>query len=517
MRSSIVAAITFSLLQILDCQGGTPINRQSFFDLELLRYSAEKKNGNVMISPASIKSTLAMLLEGANGPTAAEIKTALRVSPQNDEFREELKVFLRAFEANSPTVTLQNANALFISNKLKLKKLYKAIAQGLYLAELEKVNFNNPKTAADAVNKWLDKKTHGLIPSIIDESDISPSTQMIITNALYFKAPWKNSFNIKRTERDCFFNNGFCRNVAMMSLIAKLNYAYVPTLKSHALELPYQDDRYSMILLVPQDRNAEISLFRDLPNIGLPQILQLMERIEVILRMPKFDVEYREDMVGPLQNMRISTLFSQYANLSGIFGIYESANVNSMFHSVHMKVDEAGTVAAAASTSAVVPLSNDQVRLDINQPFLFFIRDNKFEVILFEGKIEEPTEFGEASSAEGQYPQLVNQPFASHISQNQALGQTNVHPAAQNYPTPNQAVPGTTNYNQAVPQAAPTQSSFYQEILNQQAYQKKLQVQNNDQRQSTQLNLNTASPPTLRGITTRDPFKVKSYVCLFCL
>lgn len=68
-------------------------------------------------------------------------------------------------------MTLQNANALFISDKLKLKKLYKALAQGLYLAEVERLNFNNPKAAADSVNKWLNKKTHGLIPSIIDEGE----------------------------------------------------------------------------------------------------------------------------------------------------------------------------------------------------------------------------------------------------------------------------------------------------------------------------------------------------------
>lgn len=97
---ALFSVLTFTLLQVFDCQADIPINRQSFFDLELLRYSAENKKGNVMISPASIKSTLAMLLEGANGQTAAEIKTALRMSAQSDEFRDEVKVFLRAFEVN---------------------------------------------------------------------------------------------------------------------------------------------------------------------------------------------------------------------------------------------------------------------------------------------------------------------------------------------------------------------------------------------------------------------------------
>lgn len=67
-----------------------------------------------------------------------------------------------------------------------------------------------------------------------------------------------------------------------------------------------------MILLVPQDRNAEVSLYRDLPNIGLPQILGFMEPVEVILRMPKFDVEFREDIVEPLKNVSSRKKVTKY-------------------------------------------------------------------------------------------------------------------------------------------------------------------------------------------------------------
>lgn len=69
-------------------------SRLNFFDTDLLRYTAEDKRGNVMISPASIKSTLAMILEGASGSTAAEIRSALRLSPVKEEYREQLNLYL---------------------------------------------------------------------------------------------------------------------------------------------------------------------------------------------------------------------------------------------------------------------------------------------------------------------------------------------------------------------------------------------------------------------------------------
>lgn len=50
-------------------------------------------------------------------------------------------------------------------------KQYESVVRRLYLAELNKLNFNDPKSSADTVNAWVDKKTHGLIPTIIDEGE----------------------------------------------------------------------------------------------------------------------------------------------------------------------------------------------------------------------------------------------------------------------------------------------------------------------------------------------------------
>lgn len=100
--------------------------------------------------------------------------------------------------------------------------------------------------------------------------------------------------------------------------------------------------------------------------------------------------------------MRINALFSKAANLSGLFEDPRvSGQINNIFHKVYMQVDETGTVAAAASAGMVVPLINNYVNLRIDRPFLFFIWDNDKGVVLFEGKIEEPTEFMELNNKFG--------------------------------------------------------------------------------------------------------------------
>ncbi|PZC71365.1 hypothetical protein B5X24_HaOG213570 [Helicoverpa armigera] len=391
MRGIIATVIIFASFQSLDCLSHVANSRLNFFDIDLFRAVTDGKSGNIMISPASIKSTLAMILEGARGPTASQIQTALRLAPDKHDYREQLSVFMKDFEVKTSSVTVQNANAIFIAKKLQLKKEYEMAVKRSYFAEVNKLDFENPETAKNFINGWVNKKTRGYIPDIIDQAQISPVTELLVTNALYFKGTWLHEFEPSRTPTECFYKNGVCKQVAMMDLDTELNYAFVDTLRAHALELPYQGNRFSMFILVPQDRDAGQALIRDLPYIGLAGIMALMEKTDVLLTMPKFTVEYDDDMVAALQNMRITTLFTPSANLSGIFE-GTPAYLNSIFHKVFMSVDETGTIAAASTAGMVVPLIFSQVQLRVDRPFVFFIYDNDNGVVLFEGLVEDPNE-----------------------------------------------------------------------------------------------------------------------------
>ncbi|XP_047537845.1 uncharacterized protein LOC125071568 [Vanessa atalanta] len=402
-------------IRSLDCRQNVPsdISRLNFFDTDLLRYTAEDKKGNVMVSPASIKSILAMLLEVTSGDTEAEIKSALRLSPYKDEVRDQLNLYLNALYANASGVTLQNTNAVFVSNRLKLKKEYEQAVRNIYLSSVYTVDFGDTLNAANTINRWINHYTKGLIPALVQPSEINPTSESLLTNALYFKGTWRYAFNPKYTHASCFYNGDSCQKVAMMELHEDMNYAYIDNLRSHALELPYGTGRYSMFVLVPHDRSGINTLIRDLPYMSLPQITLLMESTSVRLFMPKFTIDYSDSVVEPLRKMRINTLFSKNANLSGMFE-NGSAQVNNFLHKVYLSVDETGTVAAAASSAMVIPLIEDGVQLKVDRPFVFFIRDNELELIIFEGKIEEPSLYAEQNVVDpmqrnGQIPQNTGQ------------------------------------------------------------------------------------------------------------
>lgn len=96
--------------------------------------------------------------------------------------------------------------------------------------------------------------------------------------------------------------------------------------------------------------------------------------------------------------MHINSLFSSNSNLFDIFDA-TTARVTSFQHKIYMSVDEVGTVAAAVSSAVVVPLSFDGVEIIVDKPFVFFIRDNELKIVLFEGKIEEPTAYVEPTKS----------------------------------------------------------------------------------------------------------------------
>ncbi|KAF9813928.1 hypothetical protein SFRURICE_008083 [Spodoptera frugiperda] len=463
MRLSIAIVVIFASIQSLDCHIPARLakvfnSRLNYFDIDLLRYVAEGKSGNVMVSPASIKSTLAMLMEGAQGATAREILTALRLLPYKEDYREQLSQFMMDLEINSSCVTVHNANGLFVSEPLQLKKEYEMLAKRVYFSKVNKLDFNDPRTAADVINGWVNSKTGGLIPAILDQAHINPKTELLLTSALYFKGTWLNEFDRKPTHGQFFHRNGVCKTVAMMNLEAELNYAHVDELRAHALELPYQNKRYSMMILMPQDRDAGLALIRDLPYIGLLEIFNMLQPTHVALTMPKFTVEYGADMVAPLKNMGISTLFSPAANLSGIIDGAE-AHLNTIFHKVYMSVDEKGTIAAAATADMLVPLINNFVPLRVDRPFIFFIWDNEKGVVLFEGKIEEPTDCDAVTNnkfgqPENQLSQPTNQPIPPT---NQPMQPTNQPSQLTNQPSQPTNQPSQSTNQPSQPTNQPSQ------------------------------------------------------------
>ncbi|XP_044764996.1 uncharacterized protein LOC123321453 [Coccinella septempunctata] len=367
----------------------TIVKRFNFFDLELLKEFSDLDE-NVFVSPASIKTTLSMILEGAKGKCAQEIGNALRIDDiDNVEIRKQLNKLLKDLNEKTGNNKLTTANAVFVSDKLNIVTDYQMKVAQHYNAIIKPINFSNPLKAIDEINQWVKNATEGSIDTIIGDNLFEEST-LVIANALYFKGKWKVSFDKKMTSMRCFtVANVGCRMVPMMQKADTLNYNLISDLNAHAVEIPYEDDKYSMLLLIPTVGTNVRILASDMQHAHFENIIGSLISTEMILEMPKFEIESELSLIEYLRPLKIREIFGSKANLTGI--VNSNVRIGNIVHKARVEVNEEGTKAAAVTSAVVIPLMGDTtLKVSADKPFIFFIYQKESRNIIFEGIVHEP-------------------------------------------------------------------------------------------------------------------------------
>ena len=163
-------------------------NEVSNFDIAFLKVENEKENK--IYSPLSIKYTLKMLEEGANGTTKQQISNVLE------------KYVVTKYASNK---NMSLANALFVKETFKdsIKQSYIDNLKNRYDAEVIYDSFANVKN----INDWVKNKTLNILPEILDE--VRPDQDFLLINALGIDMEWNHRF----FDRENNYNIGFREDV----------------------------------------------------------------------------------------------------------------------------------------------------------------------------------------------------------------------------------------------------------------------------------------------------------------
>jgi serpin B len=161
--------------------------------------------------------------------------------------------------------------------------------------------------------------------------------------------------------------------------------------------LPYGNKAYSMYFVLPGEGKSFGEMTKQLLVPGYwSQCISWSETLDVDIYIPKFEVQYKNDeLINVLVKMGMGIACSSQAQFTQIT---ESSNfyVSGSKTKTYIKVEEKGTEAAAVTEIGLVglgePSSNEEPVFRADRPFLFVIRENSTETILFMGKIGDPTE-----------------------------------------------------------------------------------------------------------------------------
>ncbi|CAO2636445.1 Plasminogen activator inhibitor 2, partial [Lemmus lemmus] len=277
-------------------------------------------------------------------------------------------------------------------------KEYIQLCKKYYSTEPEAVDFlKYAEEARKKINSWVKTQTKGEIPNLLPEGSVDEDTKMVLVNAVYFKGKWKTPFAKKLNELYPFrLNLSESKPVQMMYLREKLNIGYIMELKTQILELPYIGD-ISMLLLLPdeiEDASTGLELLeRAITYEKLHEwtSADMLDTFEVQLYLPKFKLEESYDLKSALSSMGMTDAFSQskadFSNMSPDRNLF----LSNVFHKTFVEINEEGTEAAAGTGSEVsLRIKKPSIEFNADHPFLFFIRHNKTNSILFYGRFCSP-------------------------------------------------------------------------------------------------------------------------------
>jgi serpin B len=367
------------------------------FALQLYQELADKP-GNILFSPISISTALAMTYEGARGKTREQMSKVLNlgsdpslVAPAYSKLLAELN------SAKGKGVELHLANSIWTSKLLPtLQQDFLRTLDQDYAAKATPVEFSNSEAAAKTINDWVSDQTNKRINSLVSANQLDLLTKMVLTNAIYLKADWLRSFDQKLTKELPFYlAEGRSVTAPFMHQVDYLRMASDES--SQLLELPYTGSKFAFYALLPRSGKTLRDIEDNLDLDHLKKLDQALILRKVQLYLPRFKAEQSLSLKDQLKNIGMSDAFSEeQADFSGI-SIPKWPYISAVLHKARLQVDEKGSEAAAATAVVMaMPKSagrNDQEWVEVfraDRPFIYMIRDKQSGSILFMGRMVNP-------------------------------------------------------------------------------------------------------------------------------
>lgn len=363
---------------------GAQVAGNTAFALELYD-ELRAEPGNLLLSPYSITAALAMTYAGARGTTQAEMRRVLHFDAEPDRLHAvlgalELELAARSTEA----VRLNVANQTFGARGARFEDDFLRTLTQHYGAPMATLDFaTDPETARQAINEWAASQTEERITELFPAGSIDPTTALVLANAVYLHAKWKFPFDAGGTTDQPFeLPDGVTVQVPTMHYNDSLPSA--TTAEYEAVELPYDGEALSMVVIEPQDMDR---FERKLTPARLQQVLDTITPGGIHLSLPRFSFRNHHSLKGTLAAMGMPSAFGPGADFSGMTGA-PNLWIQSAEHDAFIEVDEEGTEAAAATGMAMAGSHGPTVTID--RPFLFLIRENETGSILFLGRVTDP-------------------------------------------------------------------------------------------------------------------------------
>ena len=371
--------------------------------------------GNLCLSPYSISCALAMTLAGADGETRTEMGRVLHVDPNSDvdqsfaalqKSLEQMAVKTTKIAADSKKrggpsepITVAIANRLFPQNDFEFRPQFFPRIKENYGAPPEPLDFKkNPADATRRINDWVSKQTRDRIRDLISKP-LDPLTRLVLTNAIYLKAPWATEFNANATRPEPFHVHGK-EVVDLPTMQMRSHFRYAKRDGFTAVAVPHSGGDLQFVILLP-DKSGGLGTLESKVSANVLFECAHMPETDLFLRFPKFKLEPPTiQLSDQLKMLGMNTAFDVPQG-SANFDRMAPRKPNSylaiseVFHKTFINVDEKGTEAAAATAVVMMELTarremKEPIEVKVDRPFLYAIQHVPSGACLFIGRVTDP-------------------------------------------------------------------------------------------------------------------------------
>lgn len=357
------------------------------FSLTLFRNTMTKDENNDLLSPLSAALCLALVNNGANGETRAQLETLLGMDT------DALNRALYAYTSNlysAEDCELSLANSIWMKeNALQVKPEFLQTNADWYNAQAYAAPFDH--TTVEDINNWCYNKTTGKIKNMIQE--IPSLAVMYLLNAVDFDAKWQEKYESKDVENGVF--HGYDGKDSDVKMLHSQEYRYLMDDNSVGFTKDYKGFGYSFMALLPDEG---VDIYEYIDSLNGEKWANLWESTkdgvyeyrEVHARIPEFSYEIELNLKDTLQALGVTDMFDM--DKADFSGIDESQPLycDTVKQKAIIELDRNGTKAAAVTMAGMNCMSAapaEPLYITLDRPFVYAIIDNTHKLPIFLGAV----------------------------------------------------------------------------------------------------------------------------------
>ncbi|XP_077289195.1 serine protease inhibitor 42Dd-like isoform X2 [Arctopsyche grandis] len=348
---------------------------------------------NVVLSPISVSTLLSLVQQASEGNTLTEFDVVLGQSKTSS--KKSYRSIMDSIATQNGRNSISLANGMFINSGFKLDRTLRDTAKNFFSADIEQIDFKNTQRAAEAINRWVEKQTQGVIQNLVSPESIRRDSDCMLTNAFYFKGTWKIKFDPKRT-KSMEFHTDPQNAVDVQYMLHNEKYLVNEddAMGAKWLIMPFDGNKYSMVFVLPQKSHGLDAMIDRLSTADMLKMMTVGSKYKVAMSIPKFNFTYDTSLVNVLFEMGIREVFTPNSAATLFSTNRRAVTISSVIQKASISIDENGSVAAAGTNIGVNTLSlpppNELFIFRAIEPFLTILVDNENQIPLVITKVYHP-------------------------------------------------------------------------------------------------------------------------------